>query len=100
MVTYMERVAKKKYVLIDVDYNHIPQIGNINFKSEALIVSDYHLKMGKVDPKFRIGHFFPFLSSSAQQLYSTVRPMCLGCQLYARCLSCCLSLALQIGTYL
>ena len=69
----MERVAKKEYILVDVDYNHISQIGYINFKSEALIVSNYHLKMGKVDPKFRIGHFFPFLSSSAQQLYSTVR---------------------------
>ena len=86
----MECVAKEKCILIDVDYCHIPQIGNINFESEAPIVSDDHLKMGKVDPKFRIGHFFiPFLSSSTQQFYSTVRSMCLGCQLYARCLSCC-----------
>ena len=60
MVAYMERVAEKEYVLVDVDYNHISQIGYINFKSEALIVSNYHLEMGKVDPKFRIGHFFPF----------------------------------------
>ena len=72
MVAYMECVAKEKYVLVHVDYNHIPQIGNINFESEALIISDDHLKMGKVDPKFRIGHFFPLFylvrhsSSTAQ----------------------------------
>ena len=85
----MECVAKEKCILIDVDYCHIPQIGNINLESEAPIVSDDHMEMGKVDPKFRIGHFFfiPFLSSStvlssSQQLYSTVRSRCLGCQLY------------------
>jgi len=96
----MESVAEEEYILVDTHHNHVPWVRYIDFKSKPLIVSDDHLKMGKVDPNFRIGHFFPFLSSSAQQLYSTVRSMCLGCQLYARCLSCCLSLALQIGTYL
>ena len=54
----MECVAQEKRILIDVDYCHIPQIGNINLESEAPIVSDDHMEMGKVDPKFRIGHFF------------------------------------------
>jgi len=65
----MECVSKEKCILIDVDYCHIPQIGNVNFESEAPIVSDDHLKMGKVDPKFRIGHFSLSLFYLVLQFY-------------------------------
>jgi len=62
----MKRVAEKEGVLVDMYYSHISYIGYINLKSEALIVSNYHLKMGKVNPNFRIRHFLPFLSAAIQ----------------------------------
>ena len=79
----MKCVAKEKYILMDVHYCHVSQIGNIYLEPEAPIVSDDHLEMGKIDSEFRIGHFpYPFLSSSTQRFYSTVRSRCLGCSLY------------------
>ena len=66
MMAYMERVAEEEYVLVDMHNSHISCIGYINFKSEALIVSYYHLEMSQVNPNFRIRHFLPFLSAAIQ----------------------------------